>query len=845
MNKVTFGRFSSVVSRGRGWLLCVAALLASCGGGGSSTPVPASPSFELRLGAESVPVHQDSSGLLHVRVQRKAGFTDAVLVTLADPPEGISASAVVVEPYEDEASLPLRLRSDVPLGAQTVIISGSGGGATAAVNLQLDVQTPRPNSGQLIADALAAGQIDLGTSLLYRAYAVFGDSRLPEAFVGSGPAEEDMALFTEIEDARATLPKAILDQLTPYLVRPDDPASVFNAGQPTQQRQRPMAAAPAPAERSDRCPGGRREWITLRSALHPVRAWALCDSSPSLDLAAQNHLLRVIAVVDKAYGGMVSLMGPAKADLWGDEAIDIYVVPTSAHAPRPGETSEVPYMVGGNRGAAWPQAPFVGRTSSAFMMMPRWRLGQNDYQLTLIHELFHVLQFAHNYRLGGYWFSEASAVWASVHFNRTARIRPDDNAGLHGERFKAYQASGHGLLNTAGQNAYFSYIWPMFMEFKGGFEMIGGAWRQLAGATTAAQATNDLDFVFPFKDNLLDFAWRNLNQEYQPGDGLPRIKRYVKLDPPFPDKQHPPMNKSRRLSIHESTEVTLDLRRGLESLSAGYYEAEVTDPDVKQVVFELDAIQIDGLIASALVNIDGTWESEPRSLDGKRELRFCLDRPAEKLKEIVIIVANHLKDPSGSLAPGLVVKGSPLPCQPVWEGTVTTRWSRSSSLAGNFEATTTATIAFEYDPTALPVPDLVPHRLRGGAYTHNARLEQPARNPPCRTTERTSGIMGLGPLHPLRTGSTTATLDLLVLGPRSALYLGSGATAVEMVQTSNCNDRNMDETITLPGMTITWWAMQMREPLSEDGKTIEGSLTSQDGLGGTVTQSWRLTRRNE
>lgn len=376
--------------------------LAACGGGsdaqggGNGSTPPSGQGFELRLGAVSVPVRQDSNGLLRVRVERQAGFGGAVELSMSNAPAGIKATNVVIEPDENEARLSLRIGADVPLGQQGVVVQGSAGGATATVQLQLDVQPPRPESKELIQAALTAGQIDLGTSLLYRAYAVFGSSKLPDAFVGSGPADDDLELLADIEDAKPSLPQTIVDALQPFLVRPDDPRSVFNAGQPISRarsntRERPMA----PASFADRCPGERREWISQRSTQQPVRAFALCLGTPVDDLRARNQLLKIIAVVDKAYGKMVDNMGPAKPDLWADDAIDVYVVPDTADAPREGGD----YAIEGVRGVAWPQPPYAGSTSSGYVMLPSWRVAQNDYFLTVIHELFHVLQFAHNYRL--------------------------------------------------------------------------------------------------------------------------------------------------------------------------------------------------------------------------------------------------------------------------------------------------------------------------------------------------------------------------------------------------------------------------------------------------------------
>jgi hypothetical protein len=83
--------------------------------------------------------------------------------------------------------------------------------------------TPPPTSQVLIAEALTRGDIDYPTSLLYRVWALFQDSRLPAEYDGAGAAEEDGELFAELANMRGFLPTEIEAEIAPYLVRPDDP----------------------------------------------------------------------------------------------------------------------------------------------------------------------------------------------------------------------------------------------------------------------------------------------------------------------------------------------------------------------------------------------------------------------------------------------------------------------------------------------------------------------------------------------------------------------------------------------------------------------------------------------
>lgn len=801
-------------------LAAVLGLLAACGGGSGDdggAPPPPSAGFELRLGSTSVPVLRDSSGLLRVRIERRAGFADPIELKLADPPAGVGGSTVVIAAGETEAQLPLSVDADVPLGALGIVLRGSSGATSTTANLQIDVLEAQPRAPELIQAALDAGQIDLGTSLLYRVYAAFGSSKLPANYVGSGPTE-DLTLSGDIERERPNLSQAILDQLQPFLVRPDDPASVFSVG--ATSRERPLAAEPF----AESCPGGRREWISKRSTQHPVRAYALCLEDPVYDSRAAEELRRVIDTVDKAYGLMVADMGPAKPDLWGDDAIDFYVVPPNADTPREGGD----FVVERASGITFTQPPFVGRTSSGYSMMSRSEMAKSNYHLTVIHELFHVLQLAHNRHLGGHWFSDASASWAEIRFNRAANIDPPANEGLHRDLFAKFQGSSHGLLNMAGYNEYHSYVWPMFMEQEAGAASIGGAWRALGNAANDEQADDAIDGMLPFSTHFRNFAVRNLNEQFGPNDPLPKAKRYVTLDPPFPDNELLPQDGVKSMNRDVAVGRTpLGFGRPIEPLSAVYFKLSVTDGTLKKVVLDLSGLQGGGLDADALVVIDGEWEAEPRNLNGKSEVVFCLDDPKEKLEQMVLVVSNHQKRAASTQSVEIAVTGETTPCNTVWEGQ--SSWVLTSP---GFEAAVTATFVFEFDDS-VPPTFYQPFRLRSGNWTYNTKSEVP---PSCTIRSQAVGTMVRQPLDPAVPGSTHASLDLFTNQP-PASYRASGSTAIEYTETDCQGEEQKGNTV------IGWLAVDGPGEffISEDGTTLEGSFVGGDAQG-TIRHNWKLTR---
>ena len=86
-----------------------------------------------------------------------------------------------------------------------------------------------PSSQSLIAADLEAGTISQAQSLLYRAWALFWDPRLPERYDGAGSVGEDNGLFRDIAAVLPTLPADQAAELEPFLLRPTDPRSAFSA----------------------------------------------------------------------------------------------------------------------------------------------------------------------------------------------------------------------------------------------------------------------------------------------------------------------------------------------------------------------------------------------------------------------------------------------------------------------------------------------------------------------------------------------------------------------------------------------------------------------------------------
>lgn len=273
-----------------------------------------------------------------VDLTRHPGFTDTVTVTLENLPAGVVADTIVFSGETASALLPITVTQQAALGNHSLNVIGKSGSASHIVPVTLSVGAAQPVAQQKIAEALQAGKLDYGTSLLYRAYALFGDRRLSSEYQGPS-LEEDNGLFPEIRDALGTFPAAMQAQLQPFILRPADPASVWNATAPTTpsvaalHQTSPLALElPGPPLQAPpaQCPaqsGNTEAWASKRSATHPVRVWAQCQGRSDYDTVSQLLIDQTLVVLDKIYEPMTKLMGqPILDQEGGDDAIDFYLL---------------------------------------------------------------------------------------------------------------------------------------------------------------------------------------------------------------------------------------------------------------------------------------------------------------------------------------------------------------------------------------------------------------------------------------------------------------------------------------------------------------------------------------
>jgi hypothetical protein len=363
------------------------------------------------------------------------------------------------------------------------------------------------------------------------------------------------------------------------------------------------------------------------------------------------------------------------ADAGGDAAIDFYLVEPNKTIRRDGQLASVWET---SRAVAVPTAPFDGETASGFVLVNRLQLDDRSMRGLLVHEFFHVLQYAHNVEVGlretgetgpdGWpvtevnWFLEASANWAWAHFDPATAA-----AEIHGVSFaQCFQYQTVSLLASFPWDHpdhchhYGAYIWSYFVEQEIGPDFMPAIWNDLRTADDWDDITAALDRQLPFAEHFRAFARRNLNLDLRPGD--PIDPSYQDMDPNFPESPPRMANRSgdRRLGLTDGDGAAKRLPVAVPDLAAQYFEFRI-ESGVGQVVIDLgDLTPVDALDAEAIVKVRGRgWEVRPL-LPGRTT--FCGAGEGETIEAFYLILGNHSLGPETTIVGDLVVESLAVPC---------------------------------------------------------------------------------------------------------------------------------------------------------------------------------------
>lgn len=675
----------------------------------------------------------------------------------------------------------------------------------------------------LIDDAYQAGTIDLATALLYRAYAIFDDPRLPAEYDGMGSDAEDIDLFTDIAAAWDAFTPEQQDALVPFVVRPSDARSVFSTAYgTTPATARPAAAATraaAPCTTVTSCPA----WQSTDGA--HVRVWSCGDA-----LAAARAT--VLADAEGLYGPLSAFLGEPVPDVEDNDAsgpkLDIYLAEFNQARLRDGECRPITRANVGGHTVPVPQrlvTPGGVRISSGYVVIPIGTLQSGTRRSTIAHELFHVAQLAHNERAAGSWVGDATAVWAEWHFV------PETAAEAVHSRFREFQAALRAPLDepfptTDGRYpSYDRYVWFFFAEQQGHPQVVASLWRELE---RPGKPTKAVDAVFPFATHFHDFILRNQN-------GFPLVKAnlpvYRDLDDDFPFPQTPddiaPGAVVQLGNVGTNPAVDVAVAVNVEPLASRFHRLTVAEA-VRKITFDLSEVDGgDNLDVEILLRT--TAETDPllakweRRHVTNRKLELCRDDGDPQVYEAYVVLGNHDWRGRNQITGALRVKGRPLCCpagKTCWTGTASAQRDISTPY-GTFHGSAEASVvweAVEGDPTESA---FAPR----GSVTYSASAQLVGE---C-TARLFPTSFAIGPGHGL--------LQFFAIPGQPPQYLGLGSS-VEGTGLVDYEFTCPDKTTTLKGDAWPWFDTGgFREFIDPPGTSLTGHNTQPYGQ-----YSWSFQR---
>lgn len=474
-----------------------------------------------------------------------------------------------------------------------------------------------PTSEALIAEALEADAITYEESLLYRAYALYGDERLDDAY--RSPIidwEAADALFGEVGAAEGELSKELLADLAPFRARPNDPISIFNS-----TPARDGVAAQGPAWNSLPVPGiNARVWIK-----GGTEDELLDFAEPVLDVwDAMPGIFRQPLFPDQA--------GDPNATVNPDGAIDFYMLDAAGIDPRLEycrlHPMEATCLVGTSDGFARRAEPFIGQSASGYLVVNVTNTGDNLYD-TIAHELTHVSSFYYDVDETS-WLKESTATWSAYKIMKKLNKLPE-YAYSQAEAF--YEGLEEPLDLDDPNNKphkYGSWVFFLHASMERGNDIVTQIWE--AASAPPAQGINAVDSEFPLDTYFDDFTVRNWNEK-------PPIEMPYKdaPDATFPGPSRLQPEPDRDLTVPGEADYTLDLP--VEPLSARYYRYEFGSA-VRHIIVENNLVETEHAHVWLLKKIAGDWKP-PEDMAGAPVVTFCRDSETfeEDLEELIVIVS--------------------------------------------------------------------------------------------------------------------------------------------------------------------------------------------------------------
>jgi hypothetical protein len=486
----------------------------------------------------------------------------------------------------------------------------------------------RPTSEALIDQAVAAGTLDPETALVYKAFALFGDARLPAQYRGNDTVKADSLELDEIRAAAPTMSPANQALVQPFLIPP-----IYKGSWATGLASGSVRALNVPPPCSDPDPN----WSWLESSHGWVRVWFRPDHEGDA-ATAQSIIDAVEGTIWSKFIGLMVGHAPLPDDTescdGGSGTLDMYL-------------TELPPRYYGMTCAYRPG----GAPTPAYILLQR-----NADLATVAHELFHAFQDSYQ-RLAGLtderyqWWTEASAEWSEdfVYPGGSGIDQRHDDA----HSFLADPEQPLDLVDMTTLRHYGAYLVPFYVYRKtGSAAFVAQSWancaRQPALEALDAALPGGFAAIWPevalhdWNSKPVDqyFKWDGLSWTARPSGGAvvsvdlggaldSELKLKVdlpRLSATYKSFVFPPNGSVRSVAFWNGASYDLE-KQNVPTIGPLWNPTTASDSARK------------GVKVQALVKVAGAdWTVEDWT--DRPYVEYCQDLTAERLEYLVIIISN-------------------------------------------------------------------------------------------------------------------------------------------------------------------------------------------------------------
>jgi hypothetical protein len=569
-------------------------------------------------------------------------------------------------------SMTLKSSPVASLAAALALIAG----APHPANVRAERQAAQAASSYtLIAQALAAGQIDQETAYKYRVFAAFGDSRLPVPYRGDDAGIEVPPSVLEAGSLVQSFSAQTQADLAPFFMPPAEPGSWLtlptidstDAVPSLDDEGDTRAHGPSVMTSERRRQAQAIRWHTVPAAGGKVKVWAQLRYAG--DSAKAEAIAREIS--STIWPELVRLFWEPLSDATsvydnGGPELDVFLVrPTSR------DTARIRAQWGGRgdwRGLTLPSTPGRCDDGAHFLLIrsdrPLGSATSSGLLQIVAHEMTHAI--TGKLPLKGdckqyTWIREATGTWSEHWVYPNAQSEHERAPKFYIEKRRSLDK----IVDETELYEYGSYLFPLHLMLSGRRERaIPQMWREFANHDTRAGINAALQTVGTTLDKVFpEFAVQNLNRatadDYKRIDGLPDSPEVN------PDSFQVSVGGATGSAAYEK-----EMFMGMRYLSTRYVHFNF-DASVRTVTFDNTLVPIQWAGVWGIEKIGGTWQ-KPADWTAEHSKMWCRDVATEDIEALVLVFTNkEWQDTLRTVDPGRfrpTLRALPTGCSG-WTGT--------------------------------------------------------------------------------------------------------------------------------------------------------------------------------